>query len=94
MRYARAMQFPFISKNGVLLGATEAHIPIDRIEYQYGFGVYETIRVVAGKPRFAEEHLERLFNSASIIGLEHHFEASFVRGALLAMIEKIDVAIL
>ncbi len=44
---------------------------VANIEYAYGFGVYETLRVVGGKPRFLADHLARLEKSAQIIGLEH-----------------------
>ncbi len=46
---------------------------LSNIEYAYGFGVYETIRVVKGKPLFIAQHLERLEASAKAIGLTHGF---------------------
>ncbi len=49
-------------------------MPISNIEYAYGFGVYETIRVVKGKPLFLSQHLERLEASAKAIGLAHEFQ--------------------
>lgn len=48
-------------------------MPLSNIEYAYGFGVYETIRVVKGKPLFLSQHLERLEASAKAIGLAHGF---------------------
>lgn len=46
-------------------------MPLTNIEFSYGFGVYETIRVVNGVPHFARDHVERLMASAKAIGLEH-----------------------
>jgi len=68
------MRYPFFSYNCTLLPAAEAVIPLDNIEYTYGFGVYETIRVVKGKPLFLSQHLERLEASAKAIGLAHEFQ--------------------
>lgn len=67
------MAFDYFSKNGKILPNEEAVIPLSSIEYSYGFGVYETLRVANGKVYFLKDHLERLIESASIIGLEHPF---------------------
>ena len=67
------MDFRYFSRNGKILPIEDATIPLSNIEYQYGFGVYESIRVVNGNPLFLNEHLERLENSAKIICLEHSF---------------------
>ena len=68
------MTFIYISKNGELMRAEDATVPVSNIEFSYGFGVYETIRIVKGKGEFLSDHLERLMDSASIIGLEHTYE--------------------
>lgn len=67
------MAYDVFSKNGAILPASEAVMPLSNIEYAYGFGVYETIRVVKGKPLFLSQHLERLVASAKAIGLAHNF---------------------
>lgn len=72
------MAYDVFSKNGQILPASDAVMPLANIEYAYGFGVYETIRVVKGKPLFLPEHLERLMASASVIGLSHQFDASSI----------------
>lgn len=50
---------------------SDAVMPLSNIEYAYGFGVYETIRVVKGTPLFLRQHLSRLMVSAQVIGLQH-----------------------
>jgi len=67
------MVFDYFSKNGKVLPSEEAVIPLSSIEYSYGFGVYETLRVSNGQVYFLKDHLERLMESAKIIGLEHEF---------------------
>lgn len=65
--------FPLFSKNGKILSSDQATIPLSNIEYQYGFGVYETLKVRNGILYFVSDHVERLFTSAEIIGLTHPF---------------------
>jgi branched-chain amino acid aminotransferase len=67
------MAFGVFSKNGVILESKEAVMPLSNIEYAYGFGVYETVRAVRGKPLFLTDHLERLMHSAVLLGLKHTF---------------------
>ena len=67
------MDFKFFSKNGEIVPIERAVVPLSNIEYQYGFGVYENIRVANSVPLFLGEHLERLTNSADMLGLEHPF---------------------
>lgn len=67
------MAFDVFSRNGTILPADQAVMPLSNIEYAYGFGVYESIRVVKGKPLFLQQHLERLEASAKAISLQHPF---------------------
>lgn len=61
----------YFSLNGDILPVSAATVPLDNVEYSYGFGVYETIRAVKGQALFLKEHCRRLMASAKIIGLEH-----------------------
>lgn len=65
--------FPLFSKNGKILPSDQAMIPLSNIEYQYGFGVYETLKVRNGILYFVKDHVDRLFTSSEIIGLTHPF---------------------
>ncbi len=49
--------------NGKLVPATHAAVPAMASGFQYGQGLFETIRVVNGKVRFLAEHLKRLRQS-------------------------------
>ena len=82
------MEFEYFSHNGELKLLSDAHVPLANIEYQYGFGVYETIRVSKRTPLFLEEHCERLMESARIIALEHSFDAEFVRKSIRELVMK------
>lgn len=72
------MQFEYFSRNGEILPIAHATMSLANIEFSYGFGVYETIRVHGGKPLFLADHLERLAHSAREIGLEHAFTSEMI----------------
>jgi branched-subunit amino acid aminotransferase/4-amino-4-deoxychorismate lyase len=57
------------SLNGKLLPVSEATVSIDSVEFVYGYGVYETLKVRNGVLYFPELHIERLLNSAKVIGM-------------------------
>jgi branched-chain amino acid aminotransferase len=67
------ISYKYFLHNGKILEAGQAVIPLSNVEYSYGFGVYENIRVSKGKVYFAQDHIKRLMQSAEIIGLEHSF---------------------
>jgi branched-chain amino acid aminotransferase len=88
----KVMQYTYFSHNGRLLPAEQAVVPLSNIEYSYGFGVYETMRVAGGVIYFLEEHSRRLMQSARIIGLVHNFDESFVHDAVRSLAQETDVA--
>ncbi len=65
------MNFELCSLNGTITPRSQATISAFNIEYAYGFGVYETLRVVRGMPYFLDQHIDRLLRSALAIGLTH-----------------------
>lgn len=85
------MDFKYFSRNGSLLPIEEASVPLSNIEYSYGFGVYESIRVSNGIIYFIEDHIERLMESARIIGLIHTLTPESVSSAIAALIAKNEV---
>ena len=82
------MAYEYFSHNGTVLPVAEAVVPLSDIEYAYGFGVYETVRVLKGRPHFLPEHLNRLMESARIIGLVHAFSPEFAAKAVEELTAK------
>jgi branched-subunit amino acid aminotransferase/4-amino-4-deoxychorismate lyase len=82
------MTFPVFSRNGRILPAEQATVSLYSIEYSYGFGVYETLRVAKGVPYFARQHVDRLERSAAAIGLAHPFSGE----RILEWIEELVAA--
>ena len=85
---AHRMNFKYFSKNGEVLPVEQAAIPLSNIEYQYGYGVYESVRLVNGVAYFLKDHLERLMHSADIIGLEHSFSPQSIDSYISELVEK------
>lgn len=69
--------------NGELRPAAEAVVPIDDINFAYGYGVYETLKVRKGIVFFPDRHAERLLHSADIIELAHQFSHEEVERSVL-----------
>ncbi|HSW47592.1 MAG TPA: aminotransferase class IV [Candidatus Saccharimonadales bacterium] len=86
------MVFKHFSKNGQILSIADAVIPLQNIEYSYGFGIYETLRVRGGIVYFVKQHFHRLLNSAIILGIEHEFSEKDIAIYLsdLLKIEKLE----
>ncbi len=82
-----AMSYQYFSHNGQVLPIDQAIVPLSNIEYAYGFGVYETIRVSNGSPHFLAEHCQRLMRSAEAIGLEHAFSPPIVTENIVDLIK-------
>lgn len=77
--------------NGQLIDASDAVLPVQDRELQYGFGVYESLRVIGGKVVYPIDHIERLFYSADGIGLRHGFDAEQVHRWLHLLIETDEI---
>ena len=66
-------------------------IDIEDRGYQFGDGVYEVIRIYKGKPFTAEEHLDRLYDSAEKIKIVVPFEKADLFSLLNQLIEENSV---
>ena len=56
--------------DGQFVPASEAVIPVDDLAIMRGFGVFDLLRTLNGKPLFLEEHITRLQTSARQIGMD------------------------
>jgi len=75
-------------KNGEFVPEEKAVVSIQNIEFQYGFGVYENLKVRNRVVFFPEDHVERLRLSAQIIGLEHSFSESKIMNSIRNLVKK------
>ncbi|MDR1315492.1 MAG: aminotransferase class IV [Spirochaetales bacterium] len=77
----------FCSLNGELIPADSAAIRVDDIDFTYGYGVYETLKVRKGILYFPALHARRLLYSASLIGLAHNFEPERIEAWIGGLVE-------
>lgn len=85
------MQYRYFSHNGVVEPIETAVIPLQNVEYSYGFGVYETIRVTKRTALFLDDHLQRLLQSATTIGLDHFFKIDSIALNVSHLLEANEV---
>ncbi len=82
------MKFYYFLHDEKILPIADAVVPLSNIEYAYGFGVYETIRVANSIVYFLNDHIERILESAKIIGLEHTFSQAFIEKGIDDLVSK------
>lgn len=85
------MAYKYFSRNGQVLPIDEAKIELGNIEYAYGYGVYENIRLSKNKLYFLDQHISRLHQSAKILGIEHNFSSKFMEKSIGDLIQKLGV---
>ena len=72
----------YVYVNGKIVHAREAFISVFDHGFLYGDGIYETLRVYDGAVFKLDEHLVRLFRSASLIGLSIHLDIDHLKIAI------------
>jgi len=75
-------------KNLELIDEKDAVIPVTQRELFSSFGVYESIKVQNGKMIHVYDHLDRLFESAKILKLEHAFDINSVKESLRTLLAE------
>lgn len=78
------------SHNGVVKPTGIESDLLFNIEYTYGFGVYETLRVEKNNARYADQHCDRLLQSAHIIDLEHNFTKVQLIEFIQDLVDKVN----
>ncbi len=83
-----SMTFTHFLKNGELLPIDEAVVSVRDLHFQYGFGVYEALRVRNSIVYFVEMHAQRLIESAKVIGLQHPYTQQQIVAFIKQVSEK------
>ena len=65
--------------NGQIIKEEDAKISISDLSYQFGYGLFETIKCEQGIPLFFESHYKRLTHSAKELGMPFPVEQEEVR---------------
>lgn len=74
--------------NNSLIPESEAKVSVFDHGFLYGDGVFETMRVYSGTVFMIEEHIQRLFRSASLIGLDIKRDKDSIQSALYETISN------
>lgn len=82
--------FKYFSLNGIIKPIKKAIISFNNIEYCYGYGVYESLKVRKGVLYFVDQHAERLLHSAIVIGLEHKFTKTYIKKKIIELVQKLE----
>ena len=77
------------SLNGSLLSVEKAVLPVDNLEFSYGFGVYENLKVRKKFIYFPEQHCERLIHSANMIQLPVKLNKSQIKKYLIEFVNNV-----
>jgi len=74
--------------NGKFISGSNAKISIDDAGFQYGDGIFETLRCYKGKPFKLDEHIGRLFSSLKQLRYGQHFDKTYIKSAVHELILK------
>lgn len=66
----------------------EATLSINDVATLRGYSVFEGLRTYARRPFHLNEHLERLYHSADLIGLDVPYTRNFITGIVQEIIER------
>lgn len=76
---------------GQLKSAAQAFISLDDINFTYGYGVYETLKVRNGVIYFSHEHVKRLLHSSEIIGIQKSFHEAEIAEWIKTLVFKNEI---
>lgn len=89
IRVIRVLNFHVqVFLNGRFLAEAQALVPISDRGFMYGDGLFETVRVAAGKPFCFAQHLERIVRGAEFLKIKLPFEAGELEQFAARLIEQ------
>ena len=80
--------FMLVFLNGHFVPETQAFVPVNDRGFMYGDGLFETMRVVRGKPFRLARHLERLLRGADFLKIKCPFVPKELQDFAGELIEK------
>ena len=83
----------YINNNGIILPDSSPTIMPKNRAYMYGDGVFETIRIMNGKPINVVNHVSRLLNGAAVLGINTptNYNSNFFEERILELLEKSSI---
>lgn len=78
----------YVLVNDAIISEEEATLRITDLAIQRGYGIFDFLKTVAGKPIFLEDHLDRFYSSAEQMRLPVKQSRPELTESLLALISK------
>ena len=80
----------YVNNNGILLPNDAPTIHAGNRGHLYGDGVFESIRILSGKPINIENHIDRLLKGANVLKMETpaFYDVNFFQEKIVELIEK------
>ena len=72
--------------NDKLVDVEQAHIPVTDSGFLYGAGLFETMRSRNGVVFRLEDHLDRLFQSAAKLAINHNYDKNYLTDAISSVL--------
>ena len=72
--------------NGQILLENDAKLLVTDLAVQRGYGIFDFLKTVNGKPIFIEDYFNRFFNSASEMNLEVDFDRTDLFTAITSLL--------
>jgi D-amino acid aminotransferase len=69
--------------NNAMFDADSAFVSARDSGFLYGAGLFETMRSRNGAVFAIDDHLDRLFNSAKVLGIPHKYERDYIADAIM-----------
>ncbi|MHC4131835.1 MAG: aminotransferase class IV [Planctomycetota bacterium] len=78
--------------NDKLVDKDKACVSVSDSGFLYGAGLFETMRSYNGVIFALTEHLDRLFYSAGVLGIETNYDKKYIIGAIYKLLETNELA--
>ncbi len=78
----------YVLLNDAIISEEEATLKISDLAIQRGYGIFDFLKTVAGKPIFLEDHLDRFYSSAQQMRLPVKQQRTELTDRLFALIDK------
>ncbi|MNK04789.1 D-alanine aminotransferase [compost metagenome] len=77
--------------NGQLVSEDEAKLSVTDLAIQRGYGIFDFLKIVKGKPIFIEDYFNRFYNSANEMNLEIDMERGELHDAVNRLLAKNNI---
>ena len=77
--------------NGQLVSEDEAKLSVTDLAIQRGYGIFDFLKIVKGKPIFIEDYFNRFYKSANEMNLEIDMERGELHDAVNRLLAKNNI---